>query len=66
MVAAYRLKIPAFQPADLLFLNIRELTTEIADPAVIYMRRDCYMENTEYLSVRGVDPSRLATIMRDS
>lgn len=66
MVAAYRLKIPAFQPADLLFLDIRELTTEIADPAVIYMRRDCYMENTEYLSVRGVDPSRLATIMRNS
>ena len=62
----YRKKIPTFEPADLLFLDIRELTIGIADPAVIYTRRHHYMENTEYLSVRGVDPSRLAAIMRNS
>ena len=66
LAAGYRQKIPAFQPADLLFLDIRELTTGIADPSVIHTRRDRYMENTDYLSVRGVDPSRLATIMRNS
>jgi hypothetical protein len=66
LAAGYRQKIPAFQPADLLFLDIHELTTEIADPAVIHTRRQRYLGNTEYLSVRGVDPSRLATIMRNS
>ena len=66
MVAAYRLKIPAFQPADLLFLDIRELVAGTADPAVIDMRRHRYMENTEYLSLHGVDSSRLATIMGSS
>jgi hypothetical protein len=66
LAARYRQKIPAFQPADLLFLDIRELTAGIGDPAVIYTRHRRYMENTEYLSVRGVDPSRLATIMRNS
>lgn len=64
--AAYRQNIPELQPADLLFLDIRELTTGIADPAVICARRNRYMENSEYLSVRGVDPSRLATIMSNS
>jgi hypothetical protein len=64
--AAYRQKIPELQPADLLFLDIRELTTGIADPAVICARRNRYMENSEYLSVRGVDPSRLAAIMSNS
>jgi hypothetical protein len=66
LVASYRHKIPALQPADLLFLDIRELTTEIADPAMMYTRRDRYMENSEYLSIRGVDPSRLATMMSNS
>ena len=66
LMAGYGQKMPAFQPADLLFLDIRELTTGIADPAVIYARRQRYMENSEYLSVRGVDPGRLATIMRNS
>jgi len=66
LAAAYRQKTSAFEPTDLLFLDIRELTTRIADPTVIYSRRHRYMENTEYLSVRGVDPGRLATIMRNS
>lgn len=66
LATGYRQKIPALRPADLLFLDIRELTTGIADLAVIYRRRHRYMENTEYLSVRGVDPSRLANIMRNS
>jgi hypothetical protein len=62
---SYREKFPGFQPADVLFLEIRELTEGIADPAVIHRRRQRYMENSEYLSLRGVDPSRLATIMRN-
>ena len=66
LAAGYREKIPRFEPTDLLFLDIRELTAGIADPAVLHTRRHRYMENTDYLSVRGVDPSRLATIMRNS
>jgi hypothetical protein len=66
LAAGYRQKIPAFQLADLLFLNIRELAAGIADPAVIQTRRHRYMENTEYLSLHGVDPSRLATILGSS
>ena len=66
LAASYRRKIPGLQPADLLFLDIRELTTEIAEPAMIYVRRDRYMKHTEYLSVRGVNPSRLATMMSNS
>ncbi len=66
LAAGYRQKIPAFQLADLLFLDIRELAAGIADPAVIHTRRHRYMENTEYLSVHGVDSSRLATILGSS
>jgi hypothetical protein len=66
LAASYRQKVPGLQPADLLFLDIRELITEIADPAMMYMRRDRYMKHTEYLSVRGVDPSRLTTMMANS
>jgi hypothetical protein len=66
LVAGYRQKIPKFQPADLLFLDIRELVAGIADPAVIDARRHRYMENTEYLSLHGVDSSRLATMLGSS
>ena len=66
LAAGYRQKIPAFQLADLLFLDIRELAAGIADPAVIHTRRHRYMENTEYLSLRGVDASRLAAILGSS
>ena len=66
LAAGYRQKIPTFQPADLLFLDIRELTAGIADPAVIDTRRQRYMENTDYLSLHGVDPSRLATMLGSS
>ena len=66
LAAGYRQKIPAFQLADLLFLDIRELVAVIADPAMIHTRRHRYMENTEYLSLHGVDPSRLATILGSS
>ena len=65
LAGGYLQKIPALQPADLLFLDIRDLTTEISDPAMICKRRDRYMENTDYLSVRGVGPSRLITMMRN-
>ena len=63
LAAGYRQKIPPFQLADLLFLDIRELAAGVADPAVIHARRQRYMENTEYLSLRGVDPGRLATML---
>jgi len=62
----YRQTIPAFQPADLLFLEMSELTAGIADPAVIHARRHRYMENTEYLSLHGIGPNRLATILGSS
>jgi hypothetical protein len=66
LAAGYRQKIPAFQLADLLFLDIRELAAGIADPAVIHTRRHRYMENTDYLSLHGVDSSRLATMLGSS
>lgn len=66
LTAGHREKIPALQPADLLFLEISELTAGIADPAVIQTRRHRYMDNTEYLSLHGVDPSRLTMIMGSS
>jgi hypothetical protein len=66
LAAEYRRQVPALQLADLLFLDIRELVAGIADPAVIHTRRGRYMENTEYLSLHGVDPSRLATMLGSS
>jgi hypothetical protein len=66
LAPGYREKISAFQPSDLLFLGIRELTAGIADPAVIQTRRHRYMENTEYLSLHGVDPGRLVTMLGKS
>jgi hypothetical protein len=66
LVAGYRQKIPTFQAVDLLFLDIRELVAGIADPAVIRTHRHRYMENTDYLSLHGIDPSRLATILGSS
>jgi hypothetical protein len=63
LAAEYRRQIPTFQLADLLFLDIRELIAGTVAPAVIYTRRHRYMENTDYLSLHGVDPSRLATIL---
>jgi hypothetical protein len=59
-------RIPALQPPDLLFLEIHELTTGMTDPEVVHTRRHRYLENTEYLSLKGVDPSRLMTMMRRS
>src|SRR5581483_2855621 len=59
-------KIPGFQTADLLFLEVKELTTGTLDPAVIRTRRLGYMRNNDYLSSHGVDPNRLATIMASS
>jgi hypothetical protein len=61
--AGYRQKMPTFQPTDLLFLEVGELTRGTADPAVIHTRRHRYMENSDYLSLHGIDPSRLIMIM---
>jgi hypothetical protein len=63
LAAEYRRQIPTLQLADLLFLDIRELIAGTVDPAVIQTRRHRYMENTEYLSLRGIEPSRLATML---
>ena len=66
LAAGYREVVPAFQPVDLLFLNIRELIARTLDPAVIRVRRHRYMENTDYLSLHGVEQSRLATMVERS
>jgi hypothetical protein len=66
LAVGYRKKISAFQVTDLLFLDVRELTADTADPAVIQARRHRYLENTDYLSLHGVDPKRLATIVENS
>ena len=66
LAAGYRQKVPKLQLTDLLFLDIRELVAGIADPAVIHTRRHRYMENTDYLSLHGVDASRLATMLGSS
>ena len=66
MATEYRRQIPTFQSADLLFLDVRELIGGIVDPAVIETRRRRYTGNTEYLSLHGVEPSRLATVLGSS
>jgi hypothetical protein len=66
LAADYREKIPAFESADVLFLEIRELTAGIADPAMVQARRDRYMENTEYLSLHGIGRCRLTTMLGTS
>jgi hypothetical protein len=66
LAAEYRRQIPTLQLGDLLFLDIRELIAETIDPAVIEMRRRRYMENSEYLSLHGIEPSRLATMVGGS
>ena len=63
LAAEYRQQLPTFQPADLLFLDIRELIARTVDPAVIETRRDRYMKNSEYLSLHGIEPSRLAMML---
>ena len=63
LAVGYREEVPAFQPSDLLFLDIRELIARTVDPAVIRTRRHRYMENTEYLSLHNIEPSRLATML---
>ncbi len=66
LAAGYRQKISVFQATDLLFLDIRELTAGIEDPTVIHTRRQRYLENTDYLSLHGVDPNRLETLLGSS
>ena len=66
LAMGYRQKVPDFQLADLLFLEIRELVVGIADPAMIQARRHSYTENAEYLSLHGIDSNRLATMLENS
>jgi hypothetical protein len=66
LAAEYRRQIPTLQLADLLFLDIHELAAGIADPAVIHTRRHRYMENTDYLSLHAIEPTRLATMLGSS
>jgi hypothetical protein len=61
-----RRRMPEFQPADLLFLEIDELTAGAFDLAVIQKRQKRYLANGEYLSLHGVDAARLATIVGTS
>ncbi|MEP7248426.1 MAG: hypothetical protein ABI787_01465 [Spartobacteria bacterium] len=66
MEEEFRQKVPNFQLMDLLFLDIRELAAGIAEPAVIHERRQRYLDNTEYLSLHGVDARRVATMLGKS
>jgi hypothetical protein len=59
----YRQKIPDLHITDLLFLDIKALNAGAVDPAMIRTRRDRYVANTEYLSVHGIGPNRLTTMM---
>jgi hypothetical protein len=63
LAAGYREEISVFQPADLLFLDIRELIAGTINPAVIHTRRHRYMENTEYLLLHGIESGRLARML---
>jgi hypothetical protein len=66
LAMGYREKTPDFELADLLFLEIRELVAGTADPAVIQARRHSYTENAEYLSLHGIDSSRVTTMLESS
>jgi hypothetical protein len=66
LAAEYCRQVPTFQLTDLLFLDIRELIAGTFDPAVIQTRRHRYRENSEYLSLHGVDSSRLTTMLGSS
>ncbi len=63
LAVSHRARIPALQPADPLFFEVHELITGIADPLVIRMRRRRYMENSDYLSLHGVNLGRLETLL---
>ena len=66
MASEYRQEDPRLQLTDLLFLDLPELLAGLPDPAVLHTRRQRYMENTEYLSLHGVDASRLAAMLGNS
>ena len=66
LAAEFRRQIPTLQLPDLLFLDIRELVEGTVDFAVIRTRRRRYIENNEYLSLHGIEPSNLATILGSS
>ncbi|HEY4271550.1 MAG TPA: hypothetical protein VGM65_06070 [Candidatus Udaeobacter sp.] len=66
LAAEYRRQSPPFELANLLFLDIGELIAGVVDPAVIRTRRYRYMENTEYLSLHGIESGRLASMLGNS
>ena len=66
LAMGYREKTPDFELADRLFLEIRELVAGTADPAVIQARRHSYTKNAEYLSLHGIDSSRVTTMLESS
>jgi hypothetical protein len=63
LAAEHHREIPTVQPVDLLFLEIGELIAGTVDPAVIQTRRHRYMENSEYLSLRGIEAGHLTTML---
>lgn len=66
LAARYRQGIPGLETADLLFLEIGEPNEGIVDRAAIHARRHRYMENSEYLSLHSIEPSRLASMLGNS
>ncbi len=66
LAAEYRREIPTVQPVDLLFLEIGELIAGTVDPEIIQTRRRRYMENSEYLSLHGIEPSHVPIMLGSS
>jgi hypothetical protein len=66
LAVEYRREMPTIETVDLLFLDIRELIPGIVDLAVLQTRRRGYMENSEYLSLHGIEPNHLATVLASS
>ena len=62
----YRRRIPELQVTDLLFLHIDELVAETGDQATINLRRERYFQNSEYLSLHGVDARRLTRMLQSA
>lgn len=51
------------QSDDLLFLTFNEITSVSWNMAIINERRDRYLKNNDYLSLHGITPDRLTTML---
>ncbi len=63
VAAEHKKELPALQPAHLLFLEIGELAAGVIEFTAIQTRQDRYLQNAEYLSLHGIGPERLASMI---